>query len=478
MKELLLISAISYFSVAGSNAQVAWSNPLQVDDDAGTFPNLSFDPNGRLLVFYYDIQKDSMFLKKEKTPAGTFSSQIKVAKGGKNIGIHYTSAEQIDLLVSKTTAHAILQSSDSGSTWTSIKTIASTDNMGSPNTMGGFFTENGSDLRLFYSFVTYSAVTGDKPQIFELKRTSNVWDASGTFISDGGIIAAYENDQSVCVIGTRSVFQSVNDGNSYTEINPGAAFTDRLNATGADEWNGTLFLSRDYSSLNNHLTFTSSTDFGVNWLSPQIDVIPPSNINTPYSKMAVNGDTMVVCWVQEPSTQPGIQGYKLLLSSYTVDGGLNFSVPDTVFMGTDFKVIVSSLDDNRIDFDIVNHRNRFVVTYAAVLNNLANNQHTYIREINFPNVSPPVTDINEIFDFEKNNHMIYPNPTKDMIKLQLPPTGSYNLVISDNQGKEVMVINQVQANQLINVQHLTDGLYVVRVTSAGFTKDYKLAICR
>lgn len=476
MKKLLLLSAVICFSIADFTAQIAWSSPIQIDDDAGTFPKLSFDPNGRLLVFYYDIQRDSMLLKKEKTPAGTLSSGISVAKAGKNIGIHYSSAEQIDLMVSKTTAHTILQSSDSGSTWTAIKTFASTSNVGSPNTMGGAFTENGSDLRLFYSYVTYSAVTGDKPQTFELKRTGNVWDASGTFISDGGVTAAYENDLSVCVIGTRYVFQSVNDGNSYTEINPGAAFPDRLNATGADEWNGTLFLSRDYSSLNNHLTFSSSTDFGVNWLSPQVDVIPPSNIYNSYSKIAVNGDTMVVCWVQEQSTQPGILGYKLLLSSYSTDGGLNFSVPDTVFTGTDFKVIVSSLDDNRIDFDLVNYRNRFVVAYAAVLNNLANNQHTYIREINFPNVSPPVTDVKE--SYENENIVLYPNPANAEINLTLLGNGSYDIVLSDCQGKALLTMNGIQGSQFINVQHLTNGLYFLKLTSEGSVKAYKFAINR
>lgn len=463
MKKILLLSAAICFSISATTAQVAWSSPLQVDDDAGTFPKLSFDPNGRLSVFYYDIQRDSMFLKKEKTPTGTLSSRIRIINGGKNIGIYYASAQVIDLLVSRTTAHSIFQSTDSGSTWSLVKTFGSSDNAGSANTMGACFTEDGAELRLFYSFVHYSAVTGDRPQTFELKRVNNVWGTTGTFITDGGPIAAYENGQDVCVNTTRGTYFSSNNGLNYSGFSP-----DRFDASGGDISNGTIYLLKDTA-------LTTSSDNGANWASPKIGIISTIN-NVSYSKIAVNGDTMVVCWPEEQISQAGVQGYKYLLAKYSIDGGSTFSDTDTLFAGTNFKVICSSLDDNRIDFDIVNHRNRFVVTYAAVLNNLANNQHTYLREINFPNVSPPVTDINEIF--ENEDRVIYPNPANEVIKLQLPGNGSYDLLISDDQGRTVMAINQVQPSSAINVQELTNGLYFLRITSEGATKVYKFAINR
>lgn len=383
MKKLLLSLSFIVFFYVNFLSQITWTNAVQIDDYAGTYPNVEFDNTGRLYVIRYDIQRDSIMIKKELTPQGVFGNGKSVTNTGTNTAIHFSGSDTINLLVSKFMSHVIYLSTDGGQTFTQVKTVSNSDNIGSPNTMAGYFSQEGNRLRLLYSFVHYNAVVGDKPQLFEISRNGNTWDASGVYIEDGAAVGLFEDGVNVTAVGTRGTFNSSDNGGVYTEINPGAAMADQLWSTGTDSWNGKLYMIRAYSGMSYYLTYTSSDDNGVTWTTPQTPILT-SSTNMAYPKIAVKGDTIVAAWLEEPTSQPGVNGYKLLKACYSLDGGSTFSTPDTVFYGTDYRVIKSSFDDNRADFDIANYNDRFVIGYSAVLNNLANNQHTYIRELSFP----------------------------------------------------------------------------------------------
>lgn len=452
-KYLLFIAAIVGLN-ANMNAQT-WSAETQIDKSAGTYPRVLFDPNGKIMVFYYDVYKDSMLLSHEKSPkSGLFKNPLGINKGGKNIGIYFESEKDIQLLVSRSTSHTLMQSADSGKSWSFIKNIPSTDNMGSTNTMGGFFTKDGNDLRLLYSFVHYSAVTGDRPQTFQIKRVGNTWDNTGTFITDGAPIGAYEKDQEVCLLTSRGTYFSSDNGANYTGFTP-----DRIDATGSDFSNGKIHLIDEVVS-------TVSSDNGASWSSPKDTILPTVN-TVSYSKIAVNGDTIVTCWVEDPSPEPGVGGYRLLLSSYSIDGGGTFSIPDTLFKGTNFKVIKTSYDDNRVDFDIINNRNRFVVAYSTVLNNLNNNQHTYLREINFPEVTPPPPTPTSLENnyISSTEFLVYPNPAQNTLSINLPGNELFAIELFDVYGQKIWATQNVNTQCSIDVSKLASGNYVVKAIS-------------
>lgn len=393
MKKLLLSALLIFGTSINLFSQIIWTAPFQIDDYAGTYPNVEFDNSGHLYVIRYDIQRDSIVIKSELTPQGVFGNGKNVTNTGTNTAIHFSGSDTINLLVSKFMAHVIYRSIDGGQSYTQVKTVPNSDNISSPNTMAGYFVQEGNQLRLVYSFVHYNPVVGDKPQMFQILRNGDTWDASGVFIADGSVAGLFENQASVTSAGTRGTFNSSDNGSFYTEINPGVAMSEQLRPTGTDSWNGRIYMIHSYTGMSNELLFTTSDDNGVTWTTPQTNILSSiAYIN--YPKISAKGDTIVAAWLEDPSPQMGINGYKLLKACYSLDGGATFSAPDTLFYGTDYNVIKTSYDDNRADFDIANYGDRFVVGYSTVLNNLANNQHTFIRELSFP-VPDPVegTDV-------------------------------------------------------------------------------------
>lgn len=387
MKKLLLSVLLIFGAVINAFSQITWTDPFQIDDYAGTYPNVEFDNSGHLYVIRYDIQRDSIVIKSELTPQGVFGNGKNVTNTGTNTAIHFSGSDTINLLVSKFMAHVIYRSVDGGQSYTQVKTVPNSDNIGSPNTMAGYFVQEGNQLRLVYSFVHYNPVVGDKPQMFQILRNGDTWDANGVFIADGSVTGLFENQASVTSAGTRGTFNSSDNGSFYTEINPGVAMSEQLRPTGTDSWNGRIYMIHSYTGISNELLFTTSDDNGVTWTTPQTNILSSvAYIN--YPKISAKGDTIVAAWLEDPSPQMGINGYKLLKACYSLDGGTTFSAPDTLFYGTDYNVIKTSYDDNRADFDIANYGDRFVVGYSTVLNNLANNQHTFIRELSFPEPDP------------------------------------------------------------------------------------------
>lgn len=67
---------------------------------------------------------------------------------------------------------------------------------------------------------------------------------------------------------------------------------------------------------------------------------------------------------------------------------------------------------------------------------------------------------------------LYPNPVNDQLKITSLNEGG-DIFISDIQSKVVLVIENVQAEQLINVDHLENGTYLIKVgnTSKVFIKN-------
>ena len=64
---------------------------------------------------------------------------------------------------------------------------------------------------------------------------------------------------------------------------------------------------------------------------------------------------------------------------------------------------------------------------------------------------------------------LYPNPTSDIINIELPEVGNYAIQITDISGK--IVLNSTLNNQnyiTIDVSSLLENVYVVSIQNGGF----------
>ena len=109
----------------------------------------------------------------------------------------------------------------------------------------------------------------------------------------------------------------------------------------------------------------------------------------------------------------------------------------------------------------------------------------------FPNGTGPWIYINSSFSSEnlhpvsveemaipeKNNFIIYPNPAKDIINIQLDQIGEYQIVMRDLSGRILSAkTNSSSNNSTINVSNYSSGIYLLTVSNADFTLTKKFII--
>ena len=89
-----------------------------------------------------------------------------------------------------------------------------------------------------------------------------------------------------------------------------------------------------------------------------------------------------------------------------------------------------------------------------------------------------VNDNNEFNQRENNssNVVIYPNPVKDYISIELHDSnkGNYDIKITDVDGKPLQSFRQVNGKQDINLKHYTSGLYFITITTNSNCETYKI----
>ena len=83
-----------------------------------------------------------------------------------------------------------------------------------------------------------------------------------------------------------------------------------------------------------------------------------------------------------------------------------------------------------------------------------------------------VTDI-----YTANNHVnFYPNPTADLLNIELNKAQNGTISITDVDGKVVLRKDLTAKNTKINVSNLAKGLYLIKINIDGQTLTNKLII--
>jgi hypothetical protein len=80
-----------------------------------------------------------------------------------------------------------------------------------------------------------------------------------------------------------------------------------------------------------------------------------------------------------------------------------------------------------------------------------------------------------IEEFEQIRFNVYPNPSSDNITIKLNQQGKFTLQILDMAGKIVADFGKVKTdNQIYDIRHLSNGIYIVRLEGQGSTAVEKL----
>jgi hypothetical protein len=69
---------------------------------------------------------------------------------------------------------------------------------------------------------------------------------------------------------------------------------------------------------------------------------------------------------------------------------------------------------------------------------------------------------------------VFPNPTNGEVNLSLPENVSVNVSIFDAQGKLVAEQMNVTNNGMLNIAHVTTGVYMVRLTSSNAIQTFRI----
>ena len=112
----------------------------------------------------------------------------------------------------------------------------------------------------------------------------------------------------------------------------------------------------------------------------------------------------------------------------------------------------------------------------------------YLHAIGVVGTDPPpppdITGIPEIFQKQKNDCdiQIYPNPTSGMLRVMVHPDDirnkAYNLKIYNTTGQLQMLIRNTTPETVIDVSHLTTGVYLLRIENEEYAGSEKFTINR
>jgi hypothetical protein len=128
-------------------------------------------------------------------------------------------------------------------------------------------------------------------------------------------------------------------------------------------------------------------------------------------------------------------------------------------------------------YDIVIGHNSLAIgnnrSFAGSIDDLRiYNRALTINEVdNLFNESDPTTTTG-IFDFHETNNIItiYPNPTKEILTLEMIQGSNIDFIITDLQGKVIKKGNVTTQKHDIDVSNLSEGIYIIK--SEGLTQKF------
>lgn len=74
------------------------------------------------------------------------------------------------------------------------------------------------------------------------------------------------------------------------------------------------------------------------------------------------------------------------------------------------------------------------------------------------------------------NASIYPNPANEIVRINVPETGKFNLEIFDLQGRSLKSLQNVQSEQEFSISTFQNGTYLLRVSNNHYFTTLKLVI--
>jgi hypothetical protein len=148
----------------------------------------------------------------------------------------------------------------------------------------------------------------------------------------------------------------------------------------------------------------------------------------------------------------------------------NFAGNFPTFYGTPFDL--AEINDPNVDVQNITH-----VKIIDVVGNINPEYASYDSQGNIVNDPWPTPFYSCGFDLDavgvinsavnvneiaKNNFQIFPNPTKDFIKINSEKS-IQEIYIFDNQGRVLVYENNLESNSVLDLSSLNSGVYFIRI---------------
>ena len=160
-------------------------------------------------------------------------------------------------------------------------------------------------------------------------------------------------------------------------------------------------------------------------------------------------------WGETTSFTNTVKGYRngVEVASTTFDGYSATYTPKTITLTSEF----DNVDEVR-----------FYISAGGYKGNQSGTDHS----INSIKVSAPVLGVN---DFEISSKLkIYPNPATNQVTIDAKELDNANLEVLNNNGKQMFTQKLQGSLNIINLNHLSSGIYLFKVNSKEGTATSKV----
>ncbi|MDD5570645.1 MAG: T9SS type A sorting domain-containing protein [Bacteroidales bacterium] len=460
MKKLLFLTL---FVAIMSFSRLFSQTPTRVDVSGGDFPTHFYAPNGDLYIFYTIAgAPEKMVMRKRNFGDINFGNEIDIYNSKRVAAMHFAQNGDIDLALSGSNSVAILQSTNSGSTWNYVTSYGAADGGADPCYMPLYFTEDADSLRLVYGYMAYNAVLGSYPTVYTAKRKSNVWDVNSTQIKDGtyygGFIAGVvENGNTVSIITDRGHLYSTDNGVTYVMQDKNDPTSDNLRARGMYLYNNKMHIIRSFTygpvGSDQNLNYTNSTDFGATWMTPQKSIFK-NGITRSYPCIAVVPDFIVAAWLVDYVSNPPT-GYKKI--NCTAAYLTNTNIWDAEGPLVELEINQRISDNNNVMLDAKSFSNTFSLIYSV-----RNGDGTF--NIYLLQWTLGTTEVNNAIS--NSDFRIFPNPACNQICVETIENHINGSVYITNINGQELIRQQIKDSKTqINISNLPSGIYFVKLVT-------------
>jgi len=466
MKKFLLITLFAaMIPFSGLFSQTI----TRVDVNGGNYPTHFYSPNGDLYIFYTIAgSPEKMVMRKRNFGEPDFGNEIEIFNTKRVAAMHFAQNGDIDLALSGSNSIAILQSTDSGSTWNYKTSYSAADPGADPCYMPLFFTEDEDSLRLIYGYMAYNGVFGSYPTVYTSKRKNEVWDVNSVQISDGNIYGGYiagvvEHDSTISVITDRGHLYSTDNGNTYVMQDKNDGTPDNLRARGMCLYNDKMHIVRSFTygsyGSDQNLNYTNSNDFGATWMTPQKSIVKDATTRS-YPCIAALPDFIFIAYLTDyvSDAPTGYRNIKLASAWQYNTNVWGVDEPLVELFGLE-----RISDNNNVMLDAKSFSNTFSLVYAV--RNGDGTVYVYLLQY-----IAGTTNINNTLS--NSDIKIYPNPTTNYLTIETSLKSSIEIL--NIQGQTIMQQQLQQEKTDVDISELAKGVYILRLHSNEKTAVTKI----